>query len=405
MVTALPTRIMNYNVSSASPTDELLTLGQIMSEVGDYASTVLDREHLSLSRKCGTRLQKVVGELISRQSIKSENDLYDIPQTELTCSHLLALSISELHSLYRRWPIRHREREMKGREHFTFYYEGRIVSELLRRKAASKAEQLKIDYCVATYNNELDNMSFVFSSPVQLDGEKINPYNRRRYSPDELAALIRLYSDYRDIKERELLVEYVDYALDMMEHDNNANYTIGLVSEIAELGRRKIFRVPGWINKKLEDTVKLALASNTSNDSELALAMLTLQMLNGDSSLTRKAQRIINRCYKSAFDNSVGLGVRIENLHTAVTCCDYVTRFSVRKAATLWNELSDEAVSAGADLSSRYVFQMLEIANECEDYAPVSDTSKERLREMLASMSNDLPPETLAYRKIAELKF
>ena len=48
----LPSRIMNYRVSSASPTDELLSLGQILSEIGDYAGTILDREHLSLSRRC-----------------------------------------------------------------------------------------------------------------------------------------------------------------------------------------------------------------------------------------------------------------------------------------------------------------------------------------------------------------
>lgn len=364
MVTALPSRIMNYRVTADSPTDELMTLGQILSEVGDYASTVLDREHLSLSRKCGTRLRKVVGELVSRQSIKSEEDLYDMPHTELSCSELSALSITELHSLYRRWPIRHREREAKGREHVTFYYEGRIVSELLRRNAADKAEQLKIDYCVATYNNELDNMSFVFSRPVRIEGEKINPDNGRSYSPDELTALIRLYSDYRDIMDREMLVEYVDYALDMMERDNDATSSLGLVSEIADLGRRKIFRVPGWVNKKLEDTVKLALRSKTSKDSELALAMLTLQMLTGDNSLTRKGQHIINKCYKSAFKDSADLGCRIENLNIAVMCCDYVSRFNVRKTAALWNELNDKALSLEAELSSKHVFWMLEIAKE-----------------------------------------
>ena len=53
MVVSLPSRVMNYKVSAASPTDELVTLGQILSEVGDYASSILDRDHLSLTRKCG----------------------------------------------------------------------------------------------------------------------------------------------------------------------------------------------------------------------------------------------------------------------------------------------------------------------------------------------------------------
>ena len=242
MVSALPSRIMDYNVSAASPTDELLTLGQILSEVGDYASTVLDREHLSLSRKCGTRLRKVVGELKARNSLFSVEGLYDICSniTDLSDkSELATMTVSELHSLYRRWPICHRERETQGREHFTFYHEGKIVNELLRRKAANKAEQLKIDYCVATYHNELDNMSLVFSRPVQIDGEKLFTDSEKRYTPDELTALIRLYSDYRDIVERELLVEYVDYALDLLKRDIDTASTLRLLTEIAELGRRK----------------------------------------------------------------------------------------------------------------------------------------------------------------------
>ncbi len=408
MVSALPSRIMNYNVSAASPTDELLTLGQILSEVGDYASTVLDREHLSLSRKCGTRLRKVVGELKARNSLFSVEGLYNICPDKSGLSdksELATMTVSELHGLYRRWPIRHREREAQGREHFTFYLEGKIVNELLRRKAANKAEQLKIDYCVATYHNELDNMSFVFSRPVQVDGEKHLPDSEKSYTPDELTALIGLYSDFRDIMERELLVEYVDYALDLLERDKDATSTIRLLTEIAELGRRKTIRVPEWVNRTLEDTVKIALASKTGKDTDLAEAMLTLQMLNGDNTMICKAKRIINQRYKSAFEESAELEVRIENLHTAVTCCDYVTRFSVRKATALWNELSDKAYSSDAKLSSRHIFQMLEIAKECEPFSNIIKESKDRLRQMLDEMANAGCIESKAYGRIARLKF
>ena len=412
MVSALPSRIMDYNVSAASPTDELLTLGQILSEVGDYASTVLDREHLSLSRKCVTRLRKVVGELKARNGLFSVEGFYDISPEKSGLSDksdLAMMTVSELHSLYRSWPIRHREREAQGREHFTFYREGKIVNELLRRKAANKAEQLKIDYCVATYHNELDNMSFVFSRPVQVDGEKINPDSGRRYSSDELTALIRLYSDYRDIMERELLVEYVDYALDLLKRDIDTASTLRLLTEIAELGRKKTIRIPEWVNKKLEDAVTycMSLKDSTSvnEGSALSEAMLTLQLLNGDDSLMRKARRIINRCYKSAFDESADLGVRIKNLHTAVTCCDYVSRFSVRMAVTLWKELSDKALSTGIKLSSRHIFLMLDTAKECEDYAPVPAESKDRLKRMLNEHEKTGSIESTAYNMIVGLKF
>lgn len=412
MVSALPSRIMNYNVSAASPTDELLTLGQILSEVGDYASTVLDSEHLSLSRKCNTRLRKVIGELKARNSLFSVEGLYDICPNKSGLSDksdFATMTVSELHSLYRRWPIHHREREAQGREHFTFYREGKIVNELLRRKAANKAEQLKIDYCVATYHNELDNMSFVFSRPVQIDGEKINPDSGRRYSSEELTALIRLYSDYRDIVERELLVEYVDYALDLLKRDIDTASTLRLLIEIAELGRRKTIRIPEWVNKKLEDAVTycMSLKDSTSvnEESALAEAMLTLQLLNDDDSLIRKAKRIINRCHKSAFEERADLGVRIENLYTAVTCCDYVSRFNVRKAAALWDKLSDKVLSTRTELSLRHIFLMLEIAKECEDYAHISGESKNRLRQMFDEMANTGSIESKAYNMIVGLKF
>lgn len=395
---------MNYNVSSSSPTDELLTVGQILSEVGDYASTILDREHLSLSKKCMTRLNKVVGELVSRQCIQSADSLYDISQEVPVATNLTSLTIAELHSLYRYWPIRHKNRESEGRESFSFYYEGRIVRELKNRKASNKSEQLKIDYCVATYRNELDNMSFVFSLPVQLDSEKIYPEYGRHYTPEELTALISLYTDYRDITEREILVEYVDSALDWLEQNKDASSNLELLSEIAELGRRKIVRIPQWVNRKLEDTVHFAITSKTVSNVDLAVAMLTLQIINKDPSLERKAQRIINRCHKSAYDDSVVLGERIVCFHTAVTCREYVSRFNIRKAAKLWNELSGHALSSDIQLTPKQIFQLLEIAKECEDYADICSDLKYRLQQMLEDFAQSDCQEAKALRKIIKLK-
>lgn len=246
MVLALPSRIMNYKVSAVSPTKELITIGQILSEVGDYACTVLDKEHLSFSRKCANRLKKVVGELALRGSIKSQDDLYEIQKGNAASADLSTMTIDELHKLYRQWPIRHQERLNEGREHMTYYYEGQIVRELQSRKPATKDEQLKIDYCVATYHNELDNMSFVFSRPIKVDDDKIYPDSTRQYSPEELTALVKLYCDYRDVVEREILVEYVDMALDSIEK----NIDLTLTTELAEIGRKGIVRVPSWVYEK-----------------------------------------------------------------------------------------------------------------------------------------------------------
>lgn len=248
MILALPSRIMNYKVSTVSPTDELITIGQILSEVGDYACTVLDKEHLSFTRKCAGRLKKVVGELTSRGCIRSSDDLYEIQEVTAESADLSAMSIGELHKLYRQWPIRHQKRLKEGKEHMTYYYEGRIVRELQSRKPATKDERLKIDYCNATYSNELDNMSFIFSCPVETDTDKIYPDKSKAYSPDELADLIRRHSHYRDVAEREILIEYVDYALDMLEHNGSGQGSLRLLTELAGLRRRGVIKVPDWIN-------------------------------------------------------------------------------------------------------------------------------------------------------------
>lgn len=390
MISALPSRIMNYRVLASSPTDELLTLGQIYSEVGDYASSILDREHLSLSRKCGTRLAKVVGELISRQSIDSAANLYDMPGAETVADDLTSMTIGELHSLYRRWPIRHQERATEGREHLTFYYEGRVVRELQLRKAANKGEQLKIDYCVAAYNNELENLSFTLSLPLKVDEDKIFPDPTRIYATDELVALIGLYSNYRDITEREILIEYVDMALDSIKNSDDLRPLLGLITEIAELGHKNVVHVPKWVNDRLEAAVRDFIVSKDyeSHIDNYALALLTLHQINGDPFLERKAIRIINRCYKAVFDDSVELGRRVNYLHISITCCDYVTRFSVQKVTALWNGLCGRVQSSEQLLSSIQMFRLLEIAKELEEYNPISNESKDALEQLMRENVN-----------------
>ena len=406
MLTVLPSRVMNYRVSAASPTDELVTLGQILSEVGDYMSAILDRDHLSLSRRCATRLRKVVGELMARKRIESPDDLYEMPASAVAGEDPGAMTVSELHAHYRLWPMRHQEREAMGREHLTFCHEGRIVRELLTRKPADRSERLKIDYCLATYGNELENLSFILSLPLKADADNAYPDPGRDYSPEELVSLIRRHSSFRDIIGREILVEYVDIALDLLERDNQqpttenrqrkTDNTLALLTELSELRRRQTIRIPAWVDRKLEEAVNSALASATTGDPGLPLAMLALEMVNGDSSLTDKATAMINRCYKRAFDESAGVGERIASLHTAVMCCDYVTRFSPLEAAACWNHLATLLLtpslltldSSPLTLDSSpltlhsSLLTLLETARELESFAPISTESKKKLQQL-----------------------
>ncbi len=256
MISALPARVMNYRVSAASPTAELITVGQILSEVGDYASTILDREHLSFTRKCAARLRKVVAELIARHCIGAPQDLYETEKCDLHPADLSAMTISQLHSLYRQWPARHEMRLREGREHMTFYYEAKIIRELQHRKPATKDEQLKIDYSLATYRNELENLSRIYSLPV-TDGEyKAYPDAHKRYTPSELASLISRFSGYRDILGRERLIEYVDRAIDIIDAHPQEPQVINLAARLVELSRRGLIKSPDRIERCLLEAVE-----------------------------------------------------------------------------------------------------------------------------------------------------
>ena len=82
-------------------------------------------------------------------------------------SDLTQMSISELYHHYLAWPQRHESRLATGLEPLDFSYEARIIRELERRTAANPDEQLKKDYCLLTYRNELHNLSPILSLPLE----------------------------------------------------------------------------------------------------------------------------------------------------------------------------------------------------------------------------------------------
>lgn len=256
MTVALPNRLRRYKICAASPTDELLALGQVYAGVGDYAASFIDCEHLSVAKFCLTRLKKMVPILIERNAISKEGDLYKMAEVEAAQKNFEVMSVDELYRLYRRWPLRQKARTAEGREHFTFYYEGRIVAELQKRKAANKTEQFKKDFCTLTYENEFENLSFVLGVPMSVEDEKFSFDPERDYTFAELTALVKLYANYRDVAERELLVEYVDYALDLIKNIGDKSSVLTLATEIAELGRKKIITTPEWVTDILAESIE-----------------------------------------------------------------------------------------------------------------------------------------------------
>jgi hypothetical protein len=247
MNVGLPNRLISYKVCEDSPTDELLALGQVYAGVGDYAASILDCDHLSVTQFCSMQLKMIVRILVDRKAVESEDDLYEMTEIDTGAEDLSDMSVDDLYQHYRRWPIRHNARAAEGREHFTFYYEGLIVSELKKRKVSCKTEQFKKDYCILTYENELENLSFVLGVPISVNDEKCGFSPEKDYTVTELTDLIKHYANYCDVYERELLVRYVDNALDYIRDAGDKSSVIALASEIAELGRKRIISIPQWL--------------------------------------------------------------------------------------------------------------------------------------------------------------
>ena len=201
MAIALTPTVTAYRITPSSPTGELLTLGRIYDEVGDYASTILDSAHRALTRLCRRRSAAVTRELRRRGILTGEATLpsplaapavpaaHDSDSSTVETivaqavpsrathgpnasslitmtSDLTQMSISELYHHYLAWPQRHEALIAAGHEPLDFSYETLIIRELERRTAANPDEQLKKDYCLLTYRNELRNLSHLHSLPL-----------------------------------------------------------------------------------------------------------------------------------------------------------------------------------------------------------------------------------------------
>ncbi|MDE6769078.1 MAG: hypothetical protein K2J78_05055, partial [Muribaculaceae bacterium] len=94
----------------------------------------------------------------------------------------------------------------------------------------------------------------------------------------------------------------------------------------------------------------------------------------------------------------------VDDLYIAVICCDYISRFSVKKIGRSWNELADRTIASVPDsdapnteLTTRTIIRLLKVANEIGDYVAISPERKALLTELLElrAVSNDI--EARAY--------
>ncbi len=113
--------------------------------------------------------------------------------------------------------------------------------------------------------------------------------------------------------------------------------------------------MPEWVNKMLED----AVAQQTDNDAGLAIPLLTLHLVSGKGAFERKAQRIINRCYRSALNETLGIeSANRQSAHSRdmLRICHTV---QCPQTAAIWNRISDCNMSTEDTLTSKQIFQLL----------------------------------------------
>lgn len=73
------------------------------------------------------------------------------------------------------------------------------MRELQSRRLATKDERQKIDYCTLTYENELENLSFIFNMLKDSGAEDSIPRLARTYMAIELRTLIRQYVSIKGV--------------------------------------------------------------------------------------------------------------------------------------------------------------------------------------------------------------
>ena len=179
------------------------------------------------------------------------------------------------------------------------------------------------------------------------------------------------------------MIECIDEALNRMQTTSNKTLFLDLASDISEVRRRNIVKVPSWTLDFLDDAINQASKDSQLSETELVLPIHTLNLQRRSPDLVHKAELIINRCYISALKNEGTLEERVNDLHMAVTYCDYVNSYSIQTVGKLWNELAAQVISTSSSLSCNIISKMLEVAEACENFTNISSEQKDKLKQIL----------------------
>lgn len=359
-----------------------MVMCRMLLEVGDYASTILDKAHQMYSRKCLAINKKIEKELIKRKAVQSLDEVYDAPSDTIDSSDLSVLSINQLETLYRQWQLRFNERLRERRQTLTRFFETRIVKEMKSRKNITAAEQLRIVYCDRTNRDELHNISAIIELPLGNAYLDIS----RCHTPQEILAIINSLRRYKTVAEREMLIETVEKAIDFIDHNRDLNIAVNLAAEVVELNDCEVVSCPKWIKDYLLEKVKRWKKQPLDFDRDKIIPYLSIWI--SDKSARWRAVRILNTCYSNCLvsDASTNISELLEDMYLVEQCCTFVTRYNVRKLAAVWNRCCDRiAATCGLKaLSTTQITKLLFVANSIVDYAPISPAHRKALSSILA---------------------
>lgn len=393
---------MDYRISSKSPTEELMILGRLLAEVGDYASTTLDSIHLRLAKSCWTRLDKVLAQLVKREAIETKDDLFDFSNEEKqvlsnfdfqdsTASQLQNLSIFELELLYRfRQSFDKSVEKFKSQQRLGLYNRYDIVLELEKRTPSDMCEQLKTDYCKLTFQNELDYSSFLLEAPIG-DLPEYNPMDRtRKYTSDELLALIRSYSGYwrfKTVMQKLMLEQYIEYSMDFVDDSSDILAVAPLIAGIARENSSLGHSYTPWVNQKLQEVVELWEKKPSITDLYMVPVMYALHYNTKGWKYEREAKKILAAAYKESLLRHESIEEDIDYICTVAENLNMSYRYSIRKLLARWTEVCRQVIALDIQIVSNRIVRLLNAAKEIGIYEPVPDGIPEILLSRLAVMA------------------
>lgn len=403
-MTIFPPAIEKYRITDSTPSRDLLTLGRFYSEAGGYASAIFDRSHQTFAKKCRDRYERVIDTLIDREVIFSPKDIWAPPKAEFNLSDLEAMTIDQLETQYLLCSKSHDSRRRAGREGFTYFQEGYIVEEMSRRCATNRSEQIRIEYCRSLYRNEIENMAFIIRKPEGTPRGTIIFDHTQDYTPDQLVALIRLYGRFRSVVEREVLVQCVDKALDLIEKATRPDELMTLASELTQPYCSSNVQIPDSIYSLILGEIKRWTRMHHLDDSYMIMPMLSYAMHTSEWSWHHKAERIINRCYRKItnpnedFDS---LDAAIDTLYIVTECNEFVSRYGSVKIAETWDRICTRLIESDCDnISATQLYKLLDVGSREKSYADISDEKVHFLLHKLNLLCEDNDTEALAYAEI-----